>query len=166
MYYLYEVSKIEDFEPFYLMKCQKDAIKWSGFDTAPDKERLRQYFIDRILNNDRTHVFYMKDTESDDAVVGYKQYDDIDETTIEIRGTIIFKRFQGCGLNEEFGRLLGEHFVKRGIKRLVTYVSEQNKVSVANVIYSGFKKTEKFEDREMKALGQVHRFYKWICEIK
>lgn len=161
MYYLYEVSKIEDFEPFFLLKSQKDAIKWSGFDKAPERDLLLEYFKERILENDKTHVFYMKDSDENDAVVGYKQYDDVDEDTVEIRGTVLFKRYQGCGLNDVFSVLLGDHFVTRKVKRLITYISENNKASILNIKYCGFNKTDVFEDREMKAFGEVQRFYMW-----
>lgn len=161
MYYLYEVSRIEDFETFFLLKSQKDAVKWSGFEKAPDRDVLYRYFEEKILGNPNTHVFYMKDSEENDSVVGYKQYDDIGEDTVEIRGTVIFKRYQGCGLNDVFSVLLGKHFAERHIKKLITYISESNKASLINIKYCGFNKTHDYEDREMKAFGEVQRFYKW-----
>lgn len=165
MYYLYEVSSLEDFEPYYLLKCQKDAVKWSGFEKAPDRDVLLKYFNERVLGNPQTHLFYMKDSDENDAVVGYKQYDDIDDVTVEIRGTVIFKRYQGCGLNDKFSLLLGDHFMDRGIRRLITYISENNKASLLNIKYCGFHKTEEYEDREMRAIGEVQRFYKWELEL-
>ena len=52
MAYLYKVKSIEDFEDYYLIKSDPTAILWSGFSTAPDKEKLKDHFMYLIGSQD------------------------------------------------------------------------------------------------------------------
>lgn len=166
MTYLYEVCKEEDFEPFFQLKSQKDAVKWSGFATAPGREPFFEYFKTKILGNPKTHVFFLKETDEDDAVIGYRQYDEIDDTHIAVRGTTIFRKYQGCGYNEIFSQLLREYYISRGYKNLITYISEKNRASIYNAKMMGYVKTDEFEEVYFPTMNETHRMYKWVTDIK
>ena len=164
MLYLYKVSKIEDFDFLLELKSQKDAVKWSGFDSAPDPINFKKYFVDRILNDPNAYVYYLVDTDGKEPM-GYIQFNKDNDTTIEGRGTNILKRYQGCGLLEEMTKLMFEEARKEGFKLMYTYCSDKNIASLYNLKVNGYVQTEEFEMREMKGQSELHKFYKWIKEL-
>ena len=166
MYYLKEANSLEQFEGYLKLKSQKDAILWSGFATAPDRERFLKYYKEKVLQNPNTHLMLQYDEDLDDTtIVGYVQYDDIAENEVEIRGSGILKSYQGTDAYQEQGNLLGKHFAEKGVKKLVTWASEKNVPSEFNLKRSGMHKTEEFEIRNIPLLGGEHRFFKWVLDI-
>lgn len=165
MLYLYRVSQLEDFEFLLELKSQKDAIKWSGFSTAPNRENFLRYFQERVLGNPNVFMYYLKDT-TDEIPMGYIQFDKVTEAEAEGRGTNILKKYQGCGLLEEMTQLMFQELKKNGFKSMFTYCSELNKASILNLKYNGYVQTEEFEIRKMEGQDSEHKFYKWIKEIK
>ena len=167
MYILKEANSLDDFDAFLALKSQKDAIKWSGFETAPDPVKFKQYYIDRILNNPQTHVLFLCDADVEGCpIVAYNQYDDVSPTEVEIRGTIIKKRYQGTDAMEALNKLTGEHHFKKGHKIFVTWASEDNMASVTNLLREGFVQTDMFDVRTLPLLGGEHRFFKFVKEVK
>lgn len=164
MLYLYRVSKIEDFDFLLELKSQKDAVKWSGFDTAPDPQEFKRYFIDKILNDPNAYVYYLKDNKHD-IPMGYIQFNRETDTIIEGRGTNILKCYQGCGLLGEMTVLMFEEAKKEGFKTMYTYASEKNIAALYNLQENGYIMTEEFELREMKGQEEKQKFYKWIKEL-
>lgn len=166
MLYIHKVNSIDDFEEFYLLKCQKDAIAWSGFDNAPDKEKLRRYFIDRVLNNPCTHVYFLRDTESpEELCMGYEQFDLTPNAIVEMRGTIIKKKYQGLGYYEDLRRLIEEKIIELNATRIESWCSEQNAASMAGSDELGWYRTDVFKMVSLPLLGGEHKFYKWIKEL-
>lgn len=164
MLYLYRVNCIEDFDFFLNLKSQKDAIKWSGFDSAPDPISFKQYFIDKILNDSNAYVYYLKD-DKDDIPMGYIQFNKETDEIVEGRGTNILKPYQGCGLLEEMTQLMFEEARKEGFKYMYTYASEKNQPAIHNLIINGYEKTEIYELRSMMAQEEEHKFYKWVKQL-
>jgi hypothetical protein len=166
MYILKEANSLDDFDAFLALKSQKDAIKWSGFETAPDSVKFKQYYIDKILNNPKTHVFFLCDADMEGCpVVGYRQYDQVSEEVIEVRGTVIKKNYQGTDALEALNSLLAKHYNEKGYKAFSAWISEKNKASEYNSVRSGWTKTDEYEIRNLPLLGGEHKFYKWIKEF-
>ena len=166
MYYLKEAtSENEDFEAFLELKSQTDAIKWSGFETAPKRSNFKKYYVEKIINNSKTHVMLLHDTEEDDSIIGYVQYDDITAESVETRGSGIIKRFQGIGAYQIMSELLHEIFKEKGVKYIETWASEKNKPSVYNLEVEGYTRLDEYEMRNLPLLGGEHRFYKWIKQF-
>lgn len=161
MLYLYRVSKIEDFDFFLKLKSQKDAIKWSGFSEAPNPDIFKQYFIDNILNNPNSYVYYLKD-DSDNIPMGYIQFNSESDTVVEGRGTNILKCYQGCGLLDEMTKLMFAKAKEEGFKTMYTYASEKNLPAIYNLQSNGYIRTDIYEERMMQAQNESHKFYKWI----
>lgn len=163
MYIIREANSLDDFEAFLALKSQKDAIKWSGFETAPDPVKFKQYYIDKILNNPITHVIFLCDADAEGCpIAGYNQYDDVAEGEIEIRGTVIKKNYQGTDARAAFNDLLTAHHQELGHVKRITWISEKNKASEMNAVSVGWTKTDVFEIRNLPLLGGEHKFYKWI----
>lgn len=99
MAHLYKVSSITDFYDYLKIKSDPTAIIWSGFDTAPDPEKLKIHFEnllnERIPKGDI--LLFLKDDETDE-VMGYDLMTKIDDETIESSGHSILSDFQGKGL--------------------------------------------------------------------
>lgn len=167
MYIIREAKTLDDFDAFLALKSQKDAIKWSGFETAPDPIRFKQYYIEKILNNPITHLIFLCDADEEGCpIVGYNQYDDVVEGEIEIRGTVIKKNYQGTDARECFNHLLTQHHKDLGHNKRITWISEKNKASEMNAACVGWTKTDVFEVRNLPLLGGEHRFFKWVLNLK
>lgn len=167
MYILREAKSIDDFEAFLALKSQKDAIKWSGFKTAPDPNRFRQYYIEKVLNNPRTHVLFICDNDVDGCpIVAYNQYDEVSATEVEIRGTVVKKSYQGTDAFEALNKLTTKHHEEMGHKVFVTWASENNTVSVLNLLREGYSQTDNYELRDLPLLGGVHRFFKFVKVVE
>ena len=166
MYILREAKYIDDFEAFLALKSQKDAIKWSGFEKAPDPVRFKRYFIERVLNNPATHMFFLCDQSVEgNPVVGYRQYDQLSDREIDIRGTTIKKSYQGTDALDALNTLLNDHYKDMGYKKFYAWISEKNRASEMNAINGGWTKTDVFEVRNLPLLGGEHKFYKWVKEF-
>ncbi len=167
MLYIYKVSRLEDFQAFYELKCQKDAVAWSGFATAPNEDRLREYFVNKILKNDKTYVFYLRDTEiPDETCIGYQQFDLNEDGVVDMRGTVIRRKYQGLGYYDEIRILVEDEIARLGGKTIISWCSELNSASMNGAEDLGWHKTNEFNVVNLPKLGGDHKFYKWIKEIK
>ena len=163
MYILREAKSLDDYEAFLALKSQKDAVRWSGFESAPDPLRFKQYYIEKVLNNPATHLFFLcDDSEESCPIVGYRQYDQMSDLAIEIRGTTIKKSYQGTDALAALNTLMRKHYKEKGFISFVTWISEKNKASEMNTINEGWTKTDTYEIRHLPLLGGEHKFFKWI----
>lgn len=168
MIYLKRIVSATDFEPYYMLKCQEDAVLWSGFMTKPDKDRLYNHFIHNIISDNRILIYYMYDSDNENPqeVIGYGQLTKTDSSGIEFSAANIFKKFQGCMYFQDLSKMIIDEAVKLGYTSIIGWASEKNKPAIINLRINKFKKTDEFEEREMKAFNEIHKFYKWIKEIK
>ena len=162
MYFLTKAT-IEDFEVFLALKSQKDAIKWSGFTSAPDRDSFLVYYKGRVLANPETQVMFLHDDEMEGApIVGYIQYNILSEEDIEMRGSVLKKSYQGTDAYVAMSNLLSEHIKLLGYRRAVGWVSEKNASSLASSAERGWVKTDEYEIRNLPLLGGEHRFVKCV----
>lgn len=156
------VTDINDFEAYYLMKCQKDAVLWSGFTSAPDRDRLLEHFSKNIISNPDMYVFYLMDKGD---VIGYVQGTRVSKDVVEFSATNIFKKYQGLGYMQDMTQYFFEQMKKIGYSSVIGMVSEHNKPAEYNFEFNNFIKTEEFDERDMPLFGKKHRFYKWIKQL-
>jgi len=43
----------EDFEDFYILRCDKENIYWTGHDKEPNKDSLYEWYTEQLRRNDR-----------------------------------------------------------------------------------------------------------------
>lgn len=158
----YQVTSVSDFPTYYQLKCQDDAVLWSGFNSKPDEQVLYNHFVNKILKSDNTIIYYLKDNNS---VVGYVQATIINADEVEFSATNIFSKFQGQGYLQDMTELFLDEMKKKGFVRVIGWASEKNKPAIFNLKINQFHKTEEFESRSMPLLGGEHRFFKWIKEL-
>lgn len=159
----FKEARPEDFEAYYGLKCQKDAILWSGFTTPPDKDKLRKHYIANIIDNPDTYLYFLW---IDDEIVGSLQGSRIDDITVEIGASNVFKKHQGLGYIQDLSKLFIEKMKDLGYEEAVCWVSDKNKPSEYNNQFNKFTKTDEFEERNLPLLGGIHRFYKWQKSLK
>lgn len=167
MYFIREANTLDDFDAFLALKSQKDAVKWSGFEAAPNPDNFKRYFIERVLNNPLTHVMLLcKHDGEGNSIIGYRQYDQISENEIEIRGTTIKREYQGTDAIEALNTLMVKHYKEKGYKLFSAWVSEKNKASEYVNRIAGWTKTNECIIQNIPLLGGEHKFYKWVwrCE--
>lgn len=170
MAYLYKVKSIEDFEDYYLIKSDPTAILWSGFSTAPDKEKLKDHFMYLIGNHDDNLenrggdkiLVYLKDEETN-KVMGYDLMTRIDDETIESSGHSILSNYQGKGFGTVLYKLLVNLARDLGYKKFTVWISENNIGSIKNVERNGFVRTNEFRKVKLAAFDREDIFYKYEC---
>ena len=158
--YLEEMVNMDDFESLYLLKCQKDAVQWSGFESKPDKEHYKEFIQEKVIADPKNHLFLFKDGKTND-VMGYVQFVDEGNGIGEGRGSGLIKRYQGCGLASVLDQLYVEKAREYNMKYLYAWCSEKNIVSMNALIDAGFQKTDIKEIRHMKVFNEDHIFFKW-----
>lgn len=162
--YLEEMTSLKDYDIFYKLKSQKDSVLWSGFDKAPDYENFKQYVQNNLIENEKNHLYFLRDGETND-IMGYCQYNEDGNGIAEARGTTIFKRYQGCGLASIMNSLLLTKARDNGISYIYAWCSDKNIVSMNALIDAGYTKTDHFEERYMSVIGETHIFYKWEIHL-
>ena len=40
----YKQATLSDYDDFYKIKCDPENVKWSGFASTPDYERMKEWF--------------------------------------------------------------------------------------------------------------------------
>lgn len=164
MAYLYKVESVDDFEEYYKIKIDKTAILWSGFSSAPDKEKLRSHFL-YLLNNNDVFLYYLKDDQTND-VLGYGQMMKICVETVESAGHSIKVEYQGKGLGNLLIQFITQQAKEMNFERVIAWVSEHNIGSIKNFENSGFVKTrEPCRITNIEVLGREDHFFMWEKKI-
>ena len=164
--YLHEVSGIEDFERYYQIKADPTAILWSGFSTAPDKERLRAHF-QGLLNDiqlGRKHLVYLLE-EGTDCLIGYDLMTEIAPDTIESSGHSILSTWQGKGMGTVLFSLLVQKARDLGYKFFTGWISDNNIGSIKNVERNGFVCTDESKVVRLEAFDREDVFHNYICKL-
>lgn len=162
--YLDEFKSLDLFDDFYMLKCQKDSVLWSGFDKEPDKVLFRDYVIKNLIENPKNHLFLLRDGSTNE-VMGYCQFNEEENGICEGRGSGLFKKYQGCGLASDMDILLVEKAREYGMKYMYAWCSERNIVSMRALVDAGFQKTEKTETRHMSVFNEDQTFYMWEINL-
>ncbi|MBR3171048.1 MAG: GNAT family N-acetyltransferase [Lachnospiraceae bacterium] len=83
-----------DFDFYYELKCEPSSIYWSGFASAPDREKLYVHFMRFVKNNFPDRDFYI--LEDQGVPTGYLQLTHNNATEIEI-GYGVSEKYRGRG---------------------------------------------------------------------
>jgi len=164
--YLYTVTKPSDFEDYFAIKSDPTAILWSGFSSAPDRDRLSAHFegLLKEIENKQKFLVYLKDSETD-ALIGYDLMTKMDDETVESSGHSILSGWQGKGM----GTILFSHLVgyarQLGFKYFTGWVSDLNIGSIKNIERNGFVKTEEYRTVHLAAFDRDDVFHKYVCKL-
>ena len=164
--YLYNVEGKADFEDYYTIKCDPSAIMWSGFSSAPDKQKLLRHFegLLKEIKEKKKILVYLKEKETG-SLIGYDLLTKIDEITVESSGHSILTQWQGNGMGTALFKQLVEYARELGFKYFTGWVSDLNIGSIKNIERNGFKKTEEYRIEHLSAFDRDDIFHKYVCEL-
>jgi RimJ/RimL family protein N-acetyltransferase len=157
MEYLHHANTPEDFENYLTLKSDPAAVLWSGFKSAPDRERLRAHF-ERVINNQDVFIYYLF-SEGSDKVIGYGQLDRENDTDVHYAGTSVMTDFQGKGYSKLLSSLLLDKARELGFKNIFAWISEHNIPSIKSYEANGFVKSETNKMVKLEALEREDKFY-------
>lgn len=143
------------FDDFYNLKCDSNAIKWSGFEKAPDYNRLKEHFIN-LLQTDKIVLFYLVD----DKVIGYSKIA-FNNKGAELDGYSVLSEYAGKGYGSQIIKMsvdyLKDNFGQD--KKIIAWVSENNIASQKCFKNNSFVIVDGVYDfRELKAMNRTDRF--------
>lgn len=151
----------DDFEAYYRLKCDPEAIKWSGFASAPDYMRLKAHF-ESLVCSDKL-VFFLKDN---DRIVGYCQIS-TDGSVAEVDGYSVLSDYAGKGYGTRLLAMVIDELRASPCDRIIARVSEKNLASIKCFSRNGFTVDETVVPQpvELKALGRTDNFITVSREI-
>lgn len=149
------MSRDDQFDDYYMLKCDTKAVLWSGFADKPDRDSFRRHF-DSLIRSDAEVIFVRVNGET----AGYIKFDISPEGVAEVGGYSVLERFAGRGLGKTLIAKAVE-ILKAGAcaSSFVAWVSERNAASLACFGANGFKVVPDTSDlREMRAMKRTDRF--------
>lgn len=158
----YKLAEVEDFDSFYKIKCDSENIRWSGFNAAPDRRRLFDWYLNNYRSVKRTIYLVIYDTE----IVGFFYLDKLNENIFEAASSGILQEYCNLGLGTKTIIWREELAKANGAQIIETWVSEFNHSSYRRLIKRGWQRTSDFEFRDVPLAGGQQKFYKWKKNLK
>ncbi len=149
---VFEEANLSNYDDYYAIRSEPTNIFWTGYSAAPDYEKFKQWYIERI--NDKEKFLYLVyhnnvcigslniDIYSDHVMIGYSVKEEFQgkgyaTCIVKKAKEIIFKNWKG--------------------KPIKAWVSSKNIASIKVLEKNGFRRTETTEYR--KRFGQDILFY-------
>ena len=157
-----------DYEIYYRIKSDQEAINFSGFKTAPDREKFYNVFC-RIFEEENTFLYYLCDTENDNT----EKWGDMDAGILSMGlmvaaeglGYNVFPAYRGLGLGRIMMDKVNSICREMGCTRRLSLVSENNIPSIKNLEKSGAYPTGEYEMRELPAFGRTDKYLYYVTEL-
>ena len=152
----------KNYHDYYLIRRENKNLYWTGYEKAPDYERFKSWFLDRLNDQDRDiYLLYKNDCCLGSLHIDYYH----DYAAI---GYSVMEAFEGKGygtyLVECAIRIIKEVSAKRSaVKRIKAWINSLNKGSIKVVERNGFKKTENNQLR--KWFGKEMVYYEFELAI-
>ena len=90
----YKQATLSDYDDFYKIKCDPENVKWSGFASAPDYERMKEWFCKQLDSEKRTiYIAYWNG-----VACGFFYLDKVTEEEFEAASSGVLKEFTGRGI--------------------------------------------------------------------
>lgn len=154
----------EDFEVYLNIKSEKDAVAFSGFSTAPNRELFRQVY-DKLLNAADEYLYYLLDREQCSEVVGTFHLKQKDEETAEVGGYNVFEKYRGMALGYIMMLKIKDICKQKGYLYLASEVAENNIASIKSIERSGAHFTGEFDLRTLPIFGGDIRFLHYMDDL-
>lgn len=154
----------EDFEVYLSIKSEKDAVAFSGFSTAPNRERFRQVY-DKLMSRQNECLYYLVDLEQDCDVAGTFHLVMKDEETAEVGGYNVFEKYRGLALRNLMMLKIKDICKQSGYRYLASDIAENNIASIKSIERSGAHFTGEYDMRTLPVFGGDIRFLHYIDEL-
>ncbi len=86
----YKTAALEDYDDFYKIKCDPENVKWSGFATAPDYNKMKIWYEKQL--NSTTRAIYLCYLNGN--ICGFFYLDKISECEIEAAASGVLSDIQ------------------------------------------------------------------------
>ena len=156
-----ELAMSSDFDDYLCLKSEPSNIYWSGFSSAPEREKLKQHFL-AALNNKTRDVYLLKESEK---VIGYLYIDYLLEgNTAEL----------AYGISEfQAGRGLAKLMIGFALEKIpsdidiqIAWIAESNIPSIKTIEALGFNNTADVEYRDLAQFTSKVKFTKFTRNNK
>lgn len=154
----------QDFEIYLQIKSDKDAIAYSGFNSAPDAKVFRKVY-ERILNSENEYLYYLCDAHANNKVAGTFHFSRKDNVTAEGLGYNVFPEYRGKGLGWVMMHKINNLCQSMGFLHRLSYVAETNIASIKNLEKSGAYYTGEYDMRDLPALGKQVKYLHYITDL-
>lgn len=158
----YKLATVEDFDNFYMLKCDPLSVKWSGFAGIPDKENLRLWYLNALQSEKRDIYILYSDAEA----IGYFYLDKINDKRYEAAASGIIGSYCNMGLGTKTIEWREEIAKEKGADIIESWVSENNQYSYKRYIKRGWTKTIIYDIRDVRLAGGQQKFYKWEKSLR
>ena len=154
----------KDFEAYFIIKSEKDAVAFSGFSAAPNRELFRQVY-DKLMNSQNECLYYLVDQERDCEVAGTFHLVKKDDETAEVGGYNVFEKYRGLALGNLMMLKIKDICKQSGYRYLTSEIAENNIASIKSIERSGAHFTGEYDMRTLQVFGGEIRFLHYIDEL-
>lgn len=147
---------LSDYEVLYMLRCEDTNIRWTGHNSPPDKDCMKEWFLKTLDNPNREIYLYWKD----DVCLGYLYVDVISHEEREIAYGIS-EHYQGKGYASSMINDCIILLKDKGIKVVRAAISESNVASEHVAAQNGMQKSDEFYYSELPLICGKSKFYIW-----
>jgi RimJ/RimL family protein N-acetyltransferase len=155
----------EDFEDFYILRCDKENIYWTGHDKEPNKDSLYKWYTEQLRRKDRI-MFIVRADELDEPV-GYLYLDIVGDNDVIETGHSVNSRYKGKGIGTKIIEFALDYTQRqlKFIKNVNGWILEDNIGSIKNVLKNGYYETEETKDIFLEDLNEYKKMRKYVYKI-
>lgn len=155
----YRMATMDDYDDFYKIKCDPENVKWSGFPSAPDYDKMKEWFRQQLDCNKRS--IYLCYLNGD--VCGFFYLDKVSDEEFEAASSGVLSKYTGRGIGTMLVQKRIDITKELGAKTLTTWIADENPRSWKRFKKLGFKQTNTQDSRSIG--GGVRIFHKWIISL-
>ena len=156
---IYKVAALEDYDDFYKIKCDPENVKWSGFATAPDYDRLKEWYKKQMKSATRTiYLCYLNGN-----ICAFFYLDRISSEEIEDADGVL-SEYTGKGIGTWMVEKRIEIAKKEGYSIIYSLIADDNPRSWRRFEKLKYERIDIQEDRTLR--GGVKTYHKWVLRLR
>ncbi len=155
-----------DFEDFYILRVDEENVYWTGYDSKPNKDNLKVWYLNQLKRTDRI-LFIVRSDEADEPV-GYLYLDIVgDNNNIIETGHGVNSKYKGQGLGTEIIKFAINYSrdVLTFIDEVDGWILEDNIGSIKNVLKNGYNETDDRKETFLENLNTYKTMRKYVYKI-
>lgn len=155
-------ATMNDFEFYYKLKCEKNSVKWSGFEDKPNKDNLYIWFKRCVeLEEIKKQIFIIEDLED----IGYIRIDTLEDKSYCDIPIGICERYLGKGYASRAIMLGLEEAKRQGYKAVHGWIREDNIASIKAYQNCGGMLSCDYKEVNVSDKSKSIKMYKLIIEL-
>ena len=161
-----KIATLADFEKYYLLRQDETNIYWTGYQVAPKREKLFDWYKINVESPNRNFFIFFEDS-NEKEIVGYLYIDKIIDVPAEVTVSYgVYSKMAGSGYGKKINSF-GVDFVKNflpQISNMGAWIAQDNIASLKCIEKNGYRKTDISKTVEF-AGGEIKTFYKYILSL-